>query len=281
MKKIFLLVQFFSCFYLFSLKFTDLEGSFIFSESDVYRKIDFKGSELNYENRGDDLVTVVESFSSTYQIENINGVDFIIIDGKGIEWLIIYSKDYILLYDKNGRPFFEGTRSGSSFFDTEMLYHSKDMYTCDSYLTEELNGKIIKYNSENFTRWGEIPYPWVEGEDGDGIGVKIYGNFYYPTRQDFYITISNGFVSYSRPDLYKKNGRVKKIYVRNINNNAVKIFEVDDTPNFQFFKITDILTEDENKIEIEILDVYRGDKYQDTAINILGEYGPTKGKDEQ
>ena len=283
MKKLILLILFFTNFYLFSLEYADLEGTYIFSMPDKYRKVDFEGDKLSYLNKGgNDLTTVVESFSSAYHIKNIDGIDFIVIKETGAKWLIIYSKDYILLYDKNGYPFFEGKKRGSTFFDTEMLYHSEDMYKCDSYLTEELNGKTVKYSSENFTRWAEIPYPWVEGEKGDGIGVKIYKKYGTSVRFDLYITISNGFVSYSRPDLYKKNNRVKKISVRNITNNAVKIFEIDDTPNFQFLKITDLLTPGrKDRIEIEILDIYRGTKYQDTAINILGAYCPTKGKDEQ
>jgi hypothetical protein len=43
--------------------------------------------------------------------------------------------------------------------------------------------------------------------------------------------------------------------------------ELKDTPNFQYFYFTKNLKTEENSFTIEILEIYKGEKWDDTCIN--------------
>jgi len=139
--------------------------------------------------------------------------------------------------------------------------------------TSELKEKNIVYSVENLYNLSQL-IPWVEGVPGDGIGeiirIEVEQSRRMPYGQKIVaLYISNGFVDYNRPYLYEYNNRVKKIRVRNIGNgyNEYLDINIEDSPN-----INRIYFEFKNPsyiIDIEILEVYKGTKYDDTCINFL------------
>ena len=137
---------------------------------------------------------------------------------------------------------------------------------CSSYLIE----KTKSYPVENLRKLA-IDSPWVEGVPGDGIGegFTIEGERYSKPLGP-YLLIMNGYISYDKPYLYKQNGRVKKIKVTGLKSGKSKILDVLDTPHPQTVDIS-FITEPED-IRIQIADVYKGTKYDDTCINYLINY---------
>ncbi len=107
---------------------------------------------------------------------------------------------------------------------------------------------------------------WVEGKKDSGIGEYIEYFFKNKSPRITSIIISNGYMK--SDDTWKNNNRVKalKLYV---NGNVFGILNLTDTKTDQAF---DIGTLEHNKdgsdlvLKFEILDVYKGDKYNDTAI---------------
>lgn len=105
--------------------------------------------------------------------------------------------------------------------------------------------------------------PWIEGVPGDGIGegftiVNNHGDI-TPT-----LLLINGYISYDKPYLYEQNNRIKKIKVRGLKSGKEKILDVIDTPHPQTVDIS-FITEIED-IRVEIAEVYKGTKYDDTCL---------------
>lgn len=115
---------------------------------------------------------------------------------------------------------------------------------------------------------------WVEGVDGDGIGEYIEFKFSPTHPRLTEIIIVNGYVK--SKSAWKNNSRVKKMKMY-LNNKPYAIINLKDVYAEQSFKVEPIgysEREDINAlkekepflIKFEILEVYKGDKYNDTAI---------------
>ena len=152
-------------------------------------------------------------------------------------------------------PFIFPTRS---YFET---YHTK-YYDCSSFLVE----KSTKYDVDNLHELG-LDTPWVENAKGSGIGE---GFSIQNTELCPYILIMNGYISYKKPYLYKRNNRVKKLKITGLKSGKTKTLDVLDTPHPQTIDIS-FITENED-LRIEIADVYKGTKYDDTCIHYLIAY---------
>ena len=115
--------------------------------------------------------------------------------------------------------------------------------------------------------------PWVEGVPGSGIGEGFTIKNEFPALYENpnpYLLIMNGYISYDKPYLYKQNNRIKKIKVTGAKSGKSKILDVLDTPHPQTVDIS-FITEPED-IRVEIADVYKGTKYDDTCINFCVTY---------
>ena len=158
-------------------------------------------------------------------------------------------------FDKDSYPFIWPMHS----FEISPQY-----VDCTSYLLE----KTKKYSIENLSNC-MVDNPWVEGVDGDGIGEGFTMidrlNRYHP-----YLLIMNGYISYEKPYLYKQNNRIKKIKVTGLKSGKAKVLDVLDTPHPQTVDIS-FITEPEN-IRVEIADVYKGTKYDDTSLHFCVTY---------
>ncbi len=135
---------------------------------------------------------------------------------------------------------------------------------CTSFLKE----KTKQYNVENLCEFG-VDTPWVEAAKGDGIGegftIVNEWNREYP-----YLLIMNGYISYEKPYLYKQNNRIKQIKVTGLKSGKTKILNVLDTPHPQTVDISFIT--DPEDIRVEIADVYKGTKYDDTCLHFCVTY---------
>ena len=112
---------------------------------------------------------------------------------------------------------------------------------------------------------------WVEGVKGYGIGEKV--TFYLEYAYDFSsLYIYNGYTKSKAA--WKNNSRVKKLKV-SYDGKPMFILNLKDEMGGQYFEIGDALHKGrtnqmhEYTVTFEILDVYKGDKYDDTAISAI------------
>lgn len=215
-------------------------------------------------------------YSGSFIIQEEYGVSFLIItwnDNTSDKYLLVYNSGHMYLYNSNSVPFFIGT---SNDYIPKFPYATTDTLSSTSALRE---GNIV-YSTDNLDE--RIGICWAEGVSGNGIGEKIlfkYENYTDGLRNVFYI--STGFVSYDKPYLYRYNSRPKKIKI-SYEGERAQIIELADTPNLQRFEIwwpfpnwgsdqeeNNLLGKD---LWIEILEVYPGNRYDDTCINFIVGY---------
>lgn len=118
-----------------------------------------------------------------------------------------------------------------------------------------------------------IATAWVEGQDGYGEGERI--TYHFDLRDqpghELGITtllIANGYKK--SPDLWKKNSRVKRLRMY-LNDQPYADIELLDILNFQSVDIGVIMLPDHEPLTLsfEIIAVYPGDRYTDTALTEL------------
>ncbi len=123
---------------------------------------------------------------------------------------------------------------------------------------------------------------WVEGVKGDGVGATIsfYTNKSHNQGEAFLIDsigIINGYAK--SPTTFKNNGRVKKLFIRfDVDNDyepeykkpQVKPVMLLDTPDMQIIRFKDPMKATD--IEFKIAEVFKGEKYEDTAISEIKFY---------
>ena len=166
-------------------------------------------------------------------------------------------------------PTRKGKKASDFFSDFPMGGTGETPYfyyeNVSSNLVEKSKEGKREYRIENLCDMREDT-PWVEGVDGWGIGESFVIKTWNDT-SDKYILLMNGYISASNPKLYDENGRIKKIMVEGVISGKKKEFTVKDTPHPQTVDIS-FLPEQED-VKITILDVYKGTKYEDTAIHFM------------
>ena len=169
---------------------------------------------------------------------------------------MIFDEHLLYLYDDNNRKVFSGCSKG--VLASERITPINAESESSALIENNHIYSATKFNSIEIS-------PWVEGVNGYGIGESI--SFSVLKNSELYISI--GFLDYNRPWLYKQNSRPKKIRIY-INNNFFTETELKDTPNFQKLNIQEGLMEQRiNLVKIEITEVYKGSKYDDTCINMI------------
>ena len=177
-------------------------------------------------------------------------------------------------------------------------------YCCSSFLKE--NNKDIYFYGYNNLFDNDISTAWVEGVDGSGINEYLLIPFYkqdesmfsYKKKKNINIQlqINNGYCK--NESLFYKNNRVKKIKITiydiplnsDLNNMFVDgeptvifedIIELQDSIEKQEFNFqTKLVNYDSycipfTLLKMEILEVYKGTDFDDTAISeieVFGEY---------
>ncbi len=246
-----------------------------------YSGISITDTKLIYTYSWEEDEPVHEEYDVTW--EKINRISYINFNytgnflGEGIQhgqkkYLILYGKDYVFFYDENNvMVFYQFSRAAGVY---------ENPYTAEA--TSELKEKNYVYEAGNLANIKNLK-PWVEGVDGHGQGEKIILKqdttriIAHPDTLAAYrysgVTISNGFIDFNRPHLYEDNNRIKKIRIsRGSDKNYIEV-ELEDTPQFQYFYFQDNLTTESDILVIEILEVYKGSKWDDTAINLIIPWG--------
>jgi hypothetical protein len=135
------------------------------------------------------------------------------------------------------------------------------------------SNKEINYSAKNMHDLNSKT-AWIEGVPGYGIGESITYHFPPQNPRITEIILINGYVK--SLTTWKDNSRVKKLKMY-VDNKLFAILNVVDSRQEQHFKIEPLGYSDrenweelESKpwwtITFEILEVYKGDKYDDTAI---------------
>lgn len=140
-----------------------------------------------------------------------------------------------------------------------------------TYASSELIGG--KYSANNIH---DLNYKtaWVEGVAGQGIGEKITYDFPPENPRITKIIIVNGYVK--SPKAWTENSRVKKLKMY-VDGKPFALLELADSKQEQSFSFTPLGVADRKDydklrtlprwtITFEIMEVYPGSKYEDTAI---------------
>lgn len=140
--------------------------------------------------------------------------------------------------------------------------------------SSELKGKdTISYAAQNAH---DLSYAtaWVEGVEGYGVGESLTYYFNPASPRITEIIVVNGYVKSDQA--WRDNSRVKKLRV-SVDGTPIAVLDLVDTKAEQHFKIGPLGNGDRDDWKVlqslpewtltfEILDVYRGDKFDDTAI---------------
>jgi hypothetical protein len=202
--------------------------------------------------------------SVSYKFINEGGLTFIefVNPEKGFPWikkgptklLSLISDAWVILYEKNNQtPVFEicGDKAVANSNEFE--------YSASSELKE--NNNI--YKAQNLAT-NKLDSPWVDSSRNAAkdqyIIISGKGNYKISC-----LYFSNGFVSFNKPYLYNQNNRIKSIEILDELNQIIGKFELQDTPSLQQI----YWDKGAKKITIKILDVFPGNKYNDTCVNYI------------
>ncbi|MBQ8452542.1 MAG: hypothetical protein IJ539_02045 [Prevotella sp.] len=138
------------------------------------------------------------------------------------------------------------------------------------------------YSSDNLYDWNHET-AWVEGVDGSGKGETITFTIAGRSWPITSVNILNGYVKTERA--WRENNRVKQLKMY-VNGQPYALLDLEDSRAEQVFPVDSIgkrpagMSDEEwshrpdYTIKFEIRSVYRGEKYDDTAISELFFCGP-------
>jgi hypothetical protein len=217
------------------------------------------------DNRIEEGIYIREIVDCKYELVEENGFKYIKI--KDRKYLLLMHDVVCILVDcTNGDAFF-GINIKSPYVKLPGRgpKHNKigiyggasDFQQTSSVLSEMVKGKRVIYNGLDRYHF-QIRKPWIEGKKDYGINEWIQKKIHYKTNE---IVIINGYIDPNRPDLYVANSRVKEILITT--KYGEWAYALKDTPIPQILTLPVLVDGD---IRFTIRDVYRGEKYMDTAI---------------
>lgn len=134
---------------------------------------------------------------------------------------------------------------------------ASDYQQTSSVLSEMVKGLRIVYNGLDRYHF-QIRKPWIEGKKDYGLNEWIQKRVYYKTNE---IVLINGYIDPNRPDLFVANSRVKEILITT--KYGEWTYALKDTSEPQIIMLPVLVDGD---IRFTIKDVFKGEKYMDTAI---------------
>lgn len=132
--------------------------------------------------------------------------------------------------------------------------------------SSELAGQKNNKYSDVFANDLSYKTAWIEGKEDSGIGEFIEYSFKNEAPRITSIIISNGYMKSN--NTWKNNNRVKSLKLY-INGKVFGILKLTDTKTDQIFKLGTFGHNEDGSdlvLRFEILEVYLGEKYNDTAI---------------
>ena len=141
-----------------------------------------------------------------------------------------------------------------------------DTLTATSSLPPAGKNTYIGQNAHDFDHTSV----WAEGADGPGIGESLTYEFAGKCPRITTVNILNGHVKSEKA--WRENNRVKSLRVW-YENKPLAILDLKDTRDLQCFEVGTLGYHDSEapkwQLRFEILDVYKGSKYDDTVISEL------------
>lgn len=148
--------------------------------------------------------------------------------------------------------------------------------TASSYLTETVGGTTVDYRPEYMMNrickaadgWEFEPEfdnfmrCWAEGVAGDGIGEWLKVDF---TRASYEMMILNGYIDFGNMQAYKRNNRLKRIKVESTEPVFSMEYTFEDYVAYHTIKMP-MATK---AVKITVLEVYKGEKYNDTCVTAI------------
>lgn len=121
-------------------------------------------------------------------------------------------------------------------------------------------------NNYNESHLHDLSYQttWVEGVSGYGIGEWIKYTFKANNPRITNIHVVNGYCK--SQSAWRNNSRVKKLKVY-VNDRPLAMLNLEDKRSDQNFEIAPMTDTREWTMKFEIVDVYQGDKWDDTALS--------------
>lgn len=193
----------------------------------------------------------------------------------------VFCNDEKFFLLKNNITYVVNNLDGRGVLDKSQLAEIKS----SGNFSEIIKGNKIDYTVENLRTaviWGcrEDPFqfhnenpPFVTKRGNSGIGEYIELKFVNPQKS---ISILGGYVNTNRQDLFKKNNRLKKIIIKDLDSNYSIEKEFEDIAMFQPIMFDKYLS----NIRIEIKEVFKGSKYDDTCISgiMISNFYPLKNE---
>ncbi|MBQ4819601.1 Hint domain-containing protein [Aquimarina sp. MMG016] len=173
---------------------------------------------------------------------------------------------YNLFDEMQGNYWAAGNQGCSWYCGVESMELS-----ASSYLSSQGKSSYIPDNAHDFS----YKSAWVEGVEGHGIGEYLLYSFGQENPRITEIIIANGYVKSGAA--WKNNSRIRKLKV-SVDDRPIAILNLTDQRAVQHFTLDPIGNSDRSNYEqlktlprwelkFEILEVYPGDKYQDTVIS--------------
>ena len=169
-------------------------------------------------------------------------------------------------YVEDGEGYWDVLGPGCSWYCGGGL----DTQTASSYLKGTKNISYIPKNMHDLN----YETAWVEGVDGYGVGESVTYHFPPESPRITSLIVVNGYVKSEKT--WKENSRVKKLkmYISDV---PYVILNLEDTRKEQIFNVAPLGYGDRKdwdklkakpwwSIKFEIMEVYEGDKYDETAI---------------
>ena len=193
-----------------------------------------------------------------YQIKEDNDVSFIIFNEEHNQPVIkkaaiLYNDDLCYLFNENGFLFENQEELKVSSWSPVKAVSTS------SFLRE----KNTVYDGSSLLNFQKI-IPWVEGASDYGIGEWIEFEFYYTEDISGFI-ISNGFVSYEKPYLFRQNSRIKEVSIETDQGTVSQNIILEDKTQLQKVIFDKPVTT--KRLRLIIKSVYPGEKWKDTCLS--------------
>lgn len=173
--------------------------------------------------------------------------------------IIIKNKYWIFLY-LNGEEYFHGNLLYDPIkWIDQYIFVAFSQLDASNFLTETILGEEVTYHPSNLLDYN-LETLWVCNNENGGVGEKLTmdsGGISFDK-----IAIINGFFDPKHLYLYVENSRVKRIRVNSENHSPVD-YTLLDSANPQIIE----LPYSTQEIEIEIIEVYSGNRFSDCAIS--------------
>jgi hypothetical protein len=219
-----------------------------------------------------DLI-IVEEYHVTW--ETVNNMNYISFDYTGnflrTEDIAHGKKRYLVLYG-GYLIFYNNINQAEYYISGPKPQANQAAFTTTKIsASSELKERNILYAASNLFHT-DFLLPWAEGVTGDGTGQTVKIEFEQGLNFGLNgLYISNGYVDYNRPYLYEYNNRIKKMRIHYIGHDEYRDFELEDTCHFQYINIG--IDYNPKIVVIEIQEVYKGSKWDDTCINNILPFG--------